>query len=82
MRIIKIDSFEYPVLRKKKGINETDDPCPYCGKKHIHGNGNGHTPSNCTDTIVNGEVVTTSSRFKTDHGTFISPARGYIIEEY
>ena len=61
---------EYIVLWREKEKSETEF-CPFCGKRHIHGKGDGHRVSHCTS----GEDIFTR---KSD-GKVFKQSQGYIV---
>ena len=64
-----INGKPYPVLYRNNE-NEKTDICPYCGKGHIHGIGDGHRSAHCTDGCK--EIIT-------DDGTVLNKGHGYIL---
>ena len=65
----EINGKPYPVLYRNNE-NEKTDICPYCGKGHIHGIGDGHRSAHCTDGCK--EIIT-------DDGTVLNKGHGYIL---
>ena len=64
-----IDGRPYPVLYRDKDKTKTEI-CPFCGKGHIHGIGDGHRIAHCTDG---------SKEITTDDGTVLIQKNGYIL---
>lgn len=68
-----LDSVPYLILKRKIGSEKTDE-CAFCGKRHIHGRGEGHRIVHCL-TGGNESVVATD-------GTILYKKDGYIIINY
>lgn len=68
-----------PVLRRNYRAKLTDH-CPYCGKKHRHGTGDGHRIAHCAE---EGVVKDKSKIFciLTDD-TIVDGTNGYILKTY
>ncbi len=62
----------YAVLRRDSEDSETD-PCPFCGRRHTHGTGDGHRVSHCPDLGLRKEI-------KTKDGITLSQSDGYLIK--
>lgn len=63
------------VLWRKKGSKKTDT-CIFCGKKHTHGEGEGHRVPHC----INDDRLITLIEFK--NGVVLNFKDGYILREY
>lgn len=62
------------ILRRISGKEETV-PCPFCGRKHIHGSAEGHRCSNCgTGSDIKRKVIHAD-------GTILFENDGYIIRD-
>jgi len=64
------DGQEYIVLWRKNEESYTDF-CPFCGKRHIHGKGDGHRASHCAfgeDTFI-----------RQSDGKVFKQSQGYIV---
>ena len=77
----KIDGRNRAVVWRKKGEEKTDD-CPFCGRHHTHGKGEGHRSAHCMDTLYKSGVRRIVSGFFASDGTYLAPKDGYIIKEY
>ena len=75
------------ILWRKKGEKKTRN-CPFCGKPHLHGAGEGHRIVHCTDFTkqVSGFVKTVRPRYEFEvlatDGTVLKAKDGYIIKHY
>jgi len=59
----------YAVLWRDTQKSKTD-PCPFCGKRHTHGLGDGHRVAHCVDG---------NNQAKAKDGTILEKEHGYII---
>jgi hypothetical protein len=59
----------YAVLYRKDE-NEKIEICPFCGKRHVHGIGDGHRTAHCIDG---------SKEITADDGTVLTQDSGYIL---
>jgi len=64
-----IDNRQYAVLWRDSENSETDH-CPFCGKRHIHGKGDGHRGEHCVG--GNPEIIAKD-------GTKLYQKYGYIL---
>lgn len=64
------DGRPYAVL-VRNAVESPTSPCPFCGKRHIHGVGDGHRIAHCTK-VVRPEI-------RTSDGTTLRQSHGYII---
>lgn len=76
------DGKKYAIIYQKKG-NEYTDPCPFCGKPHIHGNGDGHRIAHCKQEIKRGRLIQPipDSCLLSD-GSKAFQEDGYLLKEY
>ena len=72
MREYLQDYYEIPIALRQQGT--TNIECPYCGKKHDHGQQPGHHVAGCAGSEY-GTGITVKERF------FV-PNYGYTIFEY
>lgn len=59
----------YAVLYRENE-NEKTEICPFCGKRHIHGIGDGHRTAHCADG---------SKEITAEDGTVLTQDHGYIL---
>jgi hypothetical protein len=64
------DGKKYAIIYRKIG-NQTTLRCPFCNKKHEHGNEEGHRIAHCKEQIS----------LSLADGTILSNVDGYIIED-
>jgi len=78
----EIDGRKFPIIWRKKGKEETD-PCPYCGKKHIHGTAEGHRIAHCVGKRLERKIIPTDQMgvYLSD-GTYVEQNAGYVLREY
>jgi hypothetical protein len=60
----------YAVLRRDSERGETD-PCPFCGRRHTHGDGDGHRVAHCSSAETRREIQV--------EGVTLRKSDGYII---
>lgn len=72
-----LDGKNYAVLMKKIGENKTFS-CPFCNNTHLHGEGEGHRLSHCSDTSFP-PYNNSNSRWIVCNGILFSQKDGYII---
>lgn len=58
------------LYRKGNGEKYETDPCPFCGLKHVHGDGDGHRAAHC----YKPEKEATAT-----DGTIVRESDGYIV---
>ena len=75
-----VNGKKYAILWRKKGSDLTDK-CPFCEKKHAHGEGEGHRVAHCMDRYRRGKFYPPHG-FTAKDGTYFPPKSGYIIREY
>jgi Meiotically up-regulated gene 113 len=61
----------YAVLRRDTEESETD-PCPFCGRGHVHGKGDGHRVAHCADLGAREEI-------RAKDGIRLRQSDGYLI---
>jgi hypothetical protein len=59
---------KYPVIRRKNKKSPCI-PCPFCGKGHIHGTGDGHRVAHCQPGVA----------IEHPDGTICSSNQGYVV---
>jgi len=60
LKIAKSGKHEFPIIFRLEG-NEETEACPFCGRTHVHGQGDGHRNAHCStgeanDVEINGQV--------------------------
>ena len=75
--IRSVKNIEYELLNGRPyaviyRVNEKEktEICPFCGKRHIHGSGDGHRTAHCTDG---------SPTISAADGTILTQEHGYIL---
>jgi len=64
-------------LRYEKKTGRTE-MCPFCGKRHLHGEGEGHRVAHCGIDIF-GRSISRDTVFKNSKGQIFHLDRGYIL---
>lgn len=69
----------YLVLYFLEGATGRTEPCPYCGKNHQHGQGEGHRLPHCSWDIFNKELRDRTLSFQNARGQTFTFDDGYYI---
>ena len=64
----------HPIIWRKKGSKDGEtDPCPFCDKRHFHGQNEGHRVAHCPSTAPKSVFI---------HGVELFRKDGYFLKEY